>query len=692
MNIAAAVPIRSVRQYRIGIPLLLVALLAMILLPLPAFILDILFTFNIAFAMIVLLAGIYASRPLDFAAFPTILLVATLFRLALNIGSTRVVLLHGADGTHAAGKVIQAFGEVVIGGNYAVGFIVFLILVIINFVVVTKGAGRISEVTARFTLDAMPGKQMAIDADLNAGLIDAEVAKKRRAQIEQEADFYGSMDGASKFVRGDAIAGLLILVINIFGGVGIGILQHHLSFMQAISVFGILTIGDGLVAQIPAIFLSTASAIMVTRVSEEQDMGDQVVTQLFSDPKSLFITGSIVFSLGMIPGMPHLAFLGLGACSIGFALWIKRRHWRLHHEKEKIESQPQKHDSVKELTWDDLHPLDDVGLEVGYRLIPLVDQKKKGPLIGKLQGIRKKISQEMGFLYPPVHVRDNLKLDPDSYSIHFRGVEVGRGKLFEGMYLAIASGEIIGEMKGLKVKDPTFGIDALWIDSDSKEKAEQSGYTVVDPATVLATHLSHLFKNHAHQLFNYEILQQLLDALSAKSPKLVEEAKNLSQGVMVKIFQGLLKEGVPLTDLHGILIAIAEFSPKTQDPDALMIPIRMQLANLIVQKLVGNNPELEVATLEPKLEQLLLQTLQRQGPQAFVMEPQLADQVRQALLAFITSQKSIGKLAVLLVSSPLRGVLAKFMQTTLTELHILSYQEIPDSKQIKVIESIGQSE
>lgn len=531
-----SIPQRSMPA--IGAPVMVLAALAMVVLPMPAFLLDLFFTFNIALSLVVLLVTVYTRRPLDFAAFPTVLLIATLLRLALNVASTRVVLLYGHEGPGAAGNVIEAFGNVVIGGNYAVGLVVFLILMIINFMVVTKGAGRISEVSARFTLDALPGKQMAIDADLNAGLIDQEQARVRRFEVTKEADFYGSMDGASKFVKGDAIAGILILFINIIGGLSIGMIQYDLGFKEAIEIYTLLTIGDGLVAQIPSLLLSIGAAIMVTRQNTDEDMGQQVIFQLFDNPKALTITACILFVMGIVPGMPHFAFLFLALLASGAAYWLHRK------QKTKAENKnlPAKSDvetpTQRELSWDDVQPVDVIGLEVGYRLIPLVDKDQGGELLERVKGVRKKLSQDFGFLIPPVHIRDNLELTPNSYRITLMGVAVGEAEIRPDQELAINPGQVYGMIDGERTRDPAFGLDAVWIREDQREHAQALGYTVVDSSTVLATHLSQLLTNNAAQLIGHEEVQNLLEMLSRSAPKLVENfvPDQLSLGVVVKAF------------------------------------------------------------------------------------------------------------------------------------------------------------
>ncbi len=687
---AAMSSIRSISRQGLGAPLLLIVMMAMIVVPLAPFLLDVLFSFNISLALVVLLVTIYTLRPLDFGLFPTVLLITTLLRLALNVASTRVVLLEGHTGTDAAGQVIKAFGEFVVGGNYAVGIVVFAILVIINFVVITKGATRISEVSARFTLDAMPGKQMAIDADLNAGLIDQELARQRREEISAEAEFYGSMDGASKFVRGDAVAGILILFINIIGGLIIGIFQHDLSFAQAARNYTLLTIGDGLVAQIPALLLSTAAGIIITRVSSSQDMGSQVLQQLFGNPRSLAVTSGILGIMGLIPGMPNLAFLSLSVlCGFG-AWWIHRR------QQEKLREIPAAakavEPEVKDLSWDDVTPVDAIGLEVGYRLIPMVDKEQGGQLMGRIKGVRKKLSQELGFLIPPVHIRDNLDLPPTSYRLTLMGVTVGEAEIHPDKELAINPGQVFGSIDGIPTTDPAFGLEALWIDPSQRDQAQTMGYTVVDAETVVATHLSQQLQSHAHELLGHEEVQHLLDKLAKVAPKLVENLipDTLSLGVVVKVLQNLLSEGIPIRDIRTIAETLAEHASRSQEPDVLTTAVRGALGRLIVQQINGIEAELPVITLDPGLEQLLQQTVQTGDGGGVGIEPGLAERLHGALAEAAQKQEAAGQPAVLLVSGIIRTMLAHFVHHGIPSLHVLAYNEIPGDKQIKIVATVGQ--
>ncbi|EGR0932483.1 flagellar biosynthesis protein FlhA [Vibrio parahaemolyticus] len=685
--------IRQREMPAIGAPVMVLATLAMVVLPIPAFLLDMFFTFNIALAMVVLLVTVYTRRPLDFAAFPTVLLIATLLRLALNVASTRVVLLHGHEGGNAAGNVIEAFGNVVIGGNYAVGLVVFLILMIINFMVVTKGAGRISEVSARFTLDALPGKQMAIDADLNAGLIDQEQARVRRFEVTKEADFYGSMDGASKFVKGDAIAGILILFINIIGGLSIGMAQYGLGFGEAIQIYTLLTIGDGLVAQIPSLLLSIAAAMMVTRQNTDEDMGEQLVFQMFDNPKALMITAAILGVMGIVPGMPHFAFLTLAVASGTGAYLIDKRQ----KQKAKEPALPAKAEdgsepiSQRELSWDDVQPVDIIGLEVGYRLIPLVDRDQGGELLERVKGVRKKLSQDFGFLIPAVHIRDNLELTPNSYRITLMGVAVGEAEIRPDQELAINPGQVYGMIDGEPTMDPAFGLEAVWIREEQREHAQALGYTVVDSSTVLATHLSQLLTNNASQLIGHEEVQNLLEMLGRSAPKLVENfvPDQLPLGVVVKVLQNLLNEAIPIRDIRTIVQTLAEYSSKSQEPDILTAAVRISLKRLIVQEINGIEPELPVITLIPELEQILHQTMQASGGESAGIEPGLAERLQSSLSHATQEQELKGEPAVLLTSGVLRSTLAKFVKNTIPNLRVLSYQEIPDEKQIRIVQAVG---
>ncbi len=692
MNLTAA--FSGIARAGLGVPAILIIILVMLVIPLPPFALDVFFTFNIALSLVVLLATIYSERPLDFTAFPTVLLVTTLLRLSLNVASTRIVLINGHAGPDAAGKVIEAFGHFVVGGNYAVGIVVFAILTIINFVVVTKGAGRVSEVSARFTLDAMPGKQMAIDADLNAGAIDQAEAKRRRAEVVQEADFYGSMDGASKFVRGDAIAGLLILFINMLGGMAIGSLQHGLAMAEAAKVYTLLTIGDGLVAQIPALLLSTAAAIIVTRASGSQDIGQQITRQLFGSPQTLAITAAIMGMLGLVPGMPNLVFLGL-ASGAGYL------SWRSHHGRQAalspaadsgiVDSASPASLETREVSWDDVPPLDTVGMEVGYRLIALVDSHQNGQLLTRIKGVRKKLSQELGFLIPPVHIRDNLDLAPTAYRISLLGVTTAAAEAFPDRQLAINPGHVHGHLPGINTQDPAFKLPAIWIEPNLREQAQTLGYTVVDASTVIATHLNQTLLNHAHDLLGHEETQQLLDRLATTAPRLVQDLvpKTLPLRVVARVLQNLLAEQVPIRDMRTIAETLADHGSRSQDPDGLTAVVRIALGRMIIQNINGLEEDLSVMTLATELEQILLRTLQMGKDEQAPLEPGLAERLHKALLETTQKQELVGQPAVLLVPDVIRVMLARLARHGIPNLHVLAFGEIPEDKKLKVIATVG---
>lgn len=678
----------------LGAPAVIMIILAMVILPLPAFLLDIFFTFNIAFSLIILLVVIYTLKPLDFGSFPTVILLATLLRLALNVASTRVVLLEGHNGGDAAGKVIEAFGEFVIGGNFAVGLVVFTILIIINFMVVTKGAGRVAEVGARFTLDAMPGKQMAVDADLNAGLITQDEARARRAEVAMEADFYGSMDGASKFVRGDAIAGIIILFVNMIGGLCIGMLQHDLSFADAGERYVLLTIGDGLVAQIPSLLLSTASALVVTKVgATSQNIGQQVSQQLFENPKALMITGGVIGALGLIPGMPNFVFILLSAALGGSAWLIDKKRKQLALDELANVKKPEVVAPVenRDLSWEDVMPVDIIGLEVGYRLIPLVDKNQGGQLMTRIKGVRKKLSQELGFLIPSVHIRDNLDLSPTTYRISLMGVTVGEAEIIPEMEMAINPGRVFGDLVGKPCRDPAFGLEAVWIEPNQKDYAQTMGYTVVDAGTVVATHLSHLLQAHSHELLGYEEAQRMLDNLAKSAPKLVEDLvpKTLSLGIVTKVLQNLLIEQVPIRDIRTIAETLAEYGSKSQDTDILTSAVRTALGRLIIHEITGSADELTVVTLDSELEQILQKSLQTASESGTGVEPSLADQMHDSLQEHTQQMEMDGQIPILVVSSYIRPWLSRFVRHSIPNLHVLAYNEIPADRQVKVVANVG---
>jgi flagellar biosynthesis protein FlhA len=678
---------RSVNARNLTGPLLIIMILGMMVLPLPAFVLDMMFTFNISLSIMVLLVSINTHKPLEFAAFPTVLLLTTLLRLSLNVASTRIVLMEGHTGPDAAGKVIEAFGHFLVGGNYTVGIVVFIILVVINFIVITKGAGRIAEVAARFTLDAMPGKQMAIDADLNAGLVGEEEAGKRRAAISQEAEFYGSMDGASKFVRGDAIAGILILFINVIGGLIIGMLQHDLDFSTAASNYTLLAIGDGLVAQIPALIISVAAGLVVSRVGTGEDISSQLVNQLFSSPQVLILTASIIGLMGLIPGMPHIAFLLLAAVLGGGAYMIIKRK---KGDTARVAVAPAAQPEIQDASWDDVTPVDTVGLEVGYRLITLVDKAQDGELLRRIKGVRKKFAQEIGYLPPSVHIRDNLELRPNAYRITLKGVGIGAGEVNVSQYLAINPGNVSGTLPGLATSDPAFGLPAVWIEANQREQAQILGYTVVDPGTVVATHLNHLLHIHAAELLGRMEVQQLLDRLAKDSPKLVEDLtpKLLPLSTVQKVLQNLLDESVHIRDMRTIVDALAEHATRTQDPHELTGQVRIALGRAIVQQIWPETEELQVMALDSGLERLLTQALHA-SPNSVGIEPGLADTLLREAVGASQRQEQIGLTPVLLVPAPLRALLARFLRRALPRLKILSHAEVPDSSNIKVTSILG---
>ena len=671
----------------LGTPAIMLMMLAMIVLPLPATALDFLFTISIALSIMVLMASVYATRPLDFGVFPTVLLLATLMRLALNVASTRVVLLNGHTGTDSAGRVIEAFGEFVVGGSYAVGLVLFTILVVINFVVVTKGATRVSEVTARFTLDAMPGKQMAIDADLNAGLISSGEALERRERVTRESDFYGAMDGASKFVRGDAVAGILILFINILGGFAIGTLQHGLDASQAAQNYVLLTIGDGLVAQIPSMLLSTATAIIVTRISGEQDMSAEVSNQLTNNPKVLYVAAGIIGAMGVVPGMPNVVFISI-ATLLAVGGYLRSQEGLtpelVDAKPEPVESQPKS----TELSWDDVSSLDQIGLEVGYRLIPLVDAAQGGDLLSRIKGVRKKLSQELGFLVDSVHIRDNLDLGPNKYRISIHGVSMGEGEVIPDRELAINPGQVFGQVEGIATKDPTFGLDALWIDPSQRDAAQTAGYTVVDSSTVIATHLSQLLKNNAAKLIGQDDVQQLLERLKQTAPKLVENLvpNTMSLADVTRVVHSLLDEGVPIRDMRTIAETLSIHRGLENNPEELVAQVRVALGPSIFQSVIGGAQELPVMVLDPQLEQMMSSAVQNnQG----VIEPNLLDTMVKGIGEAAGKMEAEGASPVLLVSGIIRGFLSKLLRGRMSNFYILAYEEIPGDKNIRVVTTVG---
>ncbi len=674
---------------QLAAPLLIVMIMAMMVLPLPPIALDVLFTFNIALSVMVLLVALYTMNPLDFSVFPTVLLVTTLLRLSLNVASTRVVLLEGHTGPDAAGKVIEAFGHFLVGGNYAVGLVVFVILVVINFVVITKGAGRIAEVSARFTLDAMPGKQMSIDADLNAGLIGEEQARKRRNAIAQEADFFGSMDGASKFVRGDAVAGILILFINVIGGLIVGVVQHDMDLGLAAKNYTLLTVGDGLVAQIPALIISTAAGLVVSRVSNDEDVAQQFAGQVLNKPQVMLLAAGILAVLGMIPGMPNVVFLtfaaGLGG--LGYKI-LRRRGTSETAGQTPIALVPQE---LQEASWSDVAPVDVLGLEVGYRLISLVDKGQDGELLKRIRGLRKKFAQDVGFLGAPVHIRDNLELKPNGYRISLKGVEIGSGEAYPGQFLAINPGRVAGQLPGTQTRDPAFGLPATWIDSSLREQAHALGYTVVDPSTVVATHLNHLILSHAAELLGRQEVQQLLDHVAKDAPKLVDDLvpKQISLSTMQRVLQSLLEEGVPIRDMRTIIETVAEHAARTQDALELTAQVRIALGRAIVQNLYPGNTELQVMALDPQLERLMQQAVKAAAADGSGIEPGLADTLLRETADAARRQEEGGLPAVVLVPAGLRWPLSRFLRRSWPSVKVLSNAEVPETRTIRVTSVIG---
>ncbi|MGA8096285.1 MAG: flagellar biosynthesis protein FlhA [Steroidobacteraceae bacterium] len=680
---------RDLLRAGIGVPVGVLAVLAMVILPLPPMALDVLFTFNIALSIVIVMAVFYVSRPIEFGVFPTVLLLSTLLRLALNVASTRVVLLHGYSGTQAAGHVIQSFGEFVVGGNFAVGVVVFIILTIINFVVVTKGSGRISEVSARFTLDAMPGKQMAIDADLNSGLITQDEARTRRVEVRAEADFYGAMDGSSKFIRGDAIAGILILLINIIGGLAIGTIGHGMALADAAHTYTLLTIGDGLVAQIPALLLSTAVALIVTRMSRSQDMGGELRRQLFGNPKALGVAAGMLGVMGLIPGMPNVAFLLVAAVCGATAYVIKRRRATMATAAAAPKPAPQAAET-RELSWEDVRPIDLIGLEVGYRLVSLVDKRQSGDLLGRVRGVRRKLSQELGFLIPAVHIRDNLDLAPNIYRINLSGVPVGESVIYADKELAINAGRVFGPLQGIATRDPAFGMEAIWIDAASRDHAQALGYTVVDPSTVIATHLSFIIQSHANEILGHEEVQQLLNGLAKSAPKLVEDLvpRVLPLSTVVRVLQSLLAERIPIRNIRTIIETLAEHAPRSQDATVLLSHVRIGLGRQIVQDIAGIAAELPVITFDPDLERLLSGSLAANSTSPG-LEPGLAERLQQRVGEASRRQEASGEAPVLLVPPPLRAQLSRFLRAALPSLHVLAWNEIPDNRKVRVVTAVG---
>ncbi|AVG16016.1 MULTISPECIES: flagellar biosynthesis protein FlhA [Chromobacteriaceae] len=685
--------LRKMKIAQLAGPLLIILILTMMILPLPPVLLDIFFTFNIAVSVIVLLVGINVRKPLDFSSFPSVLLITTMLRLSLNVASSRVVLLEGHTGPDAAGKVIESFSHFLVGGNVAIGIVVFIIITIINFVVITKGAGRIAEVSARFTLDAMPGKQMAIDADLNAGLIGEDEARKRRSTIAEEANFFGAMDGASKYVRGDAMAGIMIILINVIGGLIVGVVQHDLPVGQAAETYTLLSIGDGLVAQIPALIISTAAGIVVTRVGTDQDMSEQFLGQLFTKPQVLYITASVIGMIGLIPNMPHFSFLLIAGGLLALARAMEQRGKQKLAREMQAAAQPAAapEQQAAEVGWHDVQHVDQLGMEVGYRLIPLVDRTQDGELLRRIRGIRKKIAQDLGFLVPPVHIRDNLEIKPNAYRILLKGVELGKGEAFIGQFLAINPGMVSKEIAGAATTDPAFGLPAVWIDAGKREEAQSLGYTVVDASTVVATHISNLLQTHSAELLGREEVQALIDHQAKESPKLIEDLvpKVVPVSILQKVLQQLLSEGIHIRDFRTIVETLADHVPQNQDVDELTSAVRTALSRVIVQQLFPGEAELPLMTLEPQLENVLMQAVQSKAGGG--LEPGLAENLLSSAAQQTEQVEIQGYNPVLLTAPGLRPLLARFLRRALPQLRVISHNEIPDNKSIRIIAVIGGS-
>jgi len=663
---------------QVAAPLLVLFVLGLMLLPLPPLALDVFFTFNIGVSMIILLTALQLKSFKDMIAFPTILLVVTLLRLSLNVASTRVVLMQGHTGPEAAGKVIESFAQVLVGGNYVVGIIVFVVVTIINFVVITKGAGRVAEVSARFTLDAMPGKQMAIDADLNAGIIREDEARRRRSEVAQEADFYGSMDGASKFVRGDAIAGIIILIINLLGGIAVGMLQFDLPFMQALKTYATLAVGDGLVAQVPALIVSTAAGIVVTRVSTDEDFGQQLATQLGTSSYPLFLAAMILAVLGVIPGMPHFAFLLFAAVFAGIGYMLYRRSQQERAAAAKAEAAAAM--PSEEVNWADVPVVEPLSLELGYRLIRLVDSGEQADLIKRIRAIRKKFVADVGFLIPSVHVRDNLQLPPENYRLLIYGAEVARGQILPDRFLAIEPSHDPSPLEGVKVLDPTFKMPAVWIFSSLRESAIARGYTVVEPSVVVATHLDQIVRMHAHELLGRQEVQDLVDHFRTRFPKLVEDTvpKVVSLQVVQKLLQLLLEEGVPVRDFRIVLETAAEHGGKDPQALPLLAPLRYALKRTIIQEVFGESSSIRVAAIHPDFERIIEQAVGNL-PAATdgSIEPSLIRFFEEEIVSVVDDMESIGLQPVIVASSRNRLTLSRLARKVRPQAIMLGMNEMP---------------
>lgn len=687
----------TLRQGNVGVPILLLCVLAMVILPLSPLVLDILFTFNIVLAVIVLLVAVSSKRPLDFAVFPTILLITTLMRLTLNVASTRVVLLHGHEGVGAAGKVIEAFGQVVIGGNFVVGFVVFVILMIINFVVVTKGAERISEVSARFTLDALPGKQMAIDADLNAGLINQEQARARRKDVANEADFYGAMDGASKFVRGDAVAGIMILIINVIGGICIGIFKYDLDASQAFQQYVLLTIGDGLVGQIPSLLLATAAAIIVTRVSDGEDVSNEIKTQLLAKPAVLYTAAFVMFILAVVPGMPHIAFLSFTGLLL-FAAWKQGKKVQKAEPVTDMEaiSNAISKDNTPVVSWDSIPLIEPIGLNLGYKLVTLVDSAKGSPLSQRIRGVRQVISETCGVLLPEIRIRENFRLKPAQYAIHINGIKVATGEVHSDKLMAIPGAELYGEIDGVLDTDPAYGMAIIWIMPEHKAKALNLGYQVVDCASVVATHVNKVARHYLPELFNYDDITHLHARLGLQAPKLAEDlagALNFSQ--LLRIYRQLLTEQVSLKDIVTIASTLLESAAVTKDPILLTADVRYALRRAIINSVNGDKSSLSVYTIDNELENLLLSALnqsQQAGKVAldsFPVDPNILSQLQNTMPMIHEQMKAQGYAPILLVAPQLRPILSRYARLFASGLQVLSYNEVPDDSDLSIVGTLA---
>jgi flagellar biosynthesis protein FlhA len=661
-----------------------VGILIFMVIPMPAFMLDLLLSFSITFALVILLVAMYIMKPLDLSAFPSILLLLTLFRLSLNVATTRVILLHGQEGTMAAGKVIQAFGNFVVGGNYVVGIIVFAILVVINFAVITKGAGRIAEVAARFTLDAMPGKQMSIDADLNAGIISEDEAMARREEISREAEYYGSMDGANKFVRGDAIAGIIITLINILGGFAIGVFQNDMSFADAAQTYTLLTVGDGLVSQIPALIISTAAGIIVTRAGTESRLGDEITTQIMFQPRAIATAGAVLFGFAIIPGLPTVPFITLAAICGVLAFIVFQSGREARQQAIMDEDLPDSEEPLDQI--DALPPLDALGIEIGYSLIPLVDAEQDGELLSRVKSIRRQMAQEIGLLLPPVHIQDNMQLKPGQYAIMLKGNEVAGGELMSNYFLAMNPGSAEGHLDGIPTAEPTYGLPATWIKASAKDKAIAQGYTVVDLATILTTHLSEVVRRHCHELIGRQEVQKLLDTIKQSHPKVVEELvpNLLSLGGVVKVLQNLLREQVPIRDTLAILETLADWAPVTKDFDLLTERVRQALARTLTK--IYQTPEgiVPVVTLGHAVEQTFTEAIQQTDQGTYIaLNPDIASKIMGDLSDKLEKMAGMNYQPLVMCSSQIRPHFKKLVDRFIPQVGVLSYEEILPTVEIQ---------